>query len=210
MRGVDAIPPSSGPDMEVQSRCDKYTTRNPIARLLLRRFFADIGRLLGCHPFDRVVEIGCGEGLLLHHLRPQLEGKDVFAVDIDARDVRTAVGQSGFARYTIASAYALPFRDEEFDLAICCEVLEHLEQPELALREICRVSAGCAVLSVPNEPLWRLLNLARGAYVRDLGNTPGHINHWGPRAFRAMVSRHFRVVETVRPVPWTGLLCTKR
>jgi 2-polyprenyl-3-methyl-5-hydroxy-6-metoxy-1,4-benzoquinol methylase len=194
----------------VQSRCEKYTTRNPVARLLLRRFFADIGRLLGRQPFDRVVEVGCGEGLLLHYLRRQLEGKEVFAVDIDARDVRTAAGQSGFARYGIASAYALPFRDGQFDLAICCEVLEHLEEPELALREIGRVSRGCVVLSVPNEPLWRLLNFVRGAYVRDFGNSPGHINHWRPRAFRAMVSRHFRVVETVHPVPWTGVLCAKR
>jgi ubiquinone/menaquinone biosynthesis C-methylase UbiE len=196
-------------DGEVRSRCDKYTTRNPISRLLLRRFFADIARLLERRPFERVVEIGCGEGMLLHHVRPQLAGKDVFAVDIDAPDVRSAARQVSFARYAIASADQLPFRDAHFDLAVCCEVLEHLADPEAALSEIRRVTAGYAVLSVPNEPLWRLLNLARGSYVRDLGNTPGHVNHWGARAFRDLVSRHFRVVETAHPVPWTAVLCAK-
>lgn len=196
-------------DMEARSRCDKYTTRNPISRLLLRRFFADIARLLGRQSFESVLEIGCGEGMLLHHLRSELGSRSVFAVDIDAPDVRSAARQIPFARCAIASAYALPFADARFELAVCCEVLEHLAEPETALREIRRVTAGYAVLSVPNEPLWRLLNLVRGTYVRDLGNTPGHVNHWGPRAFRNLIARHFRIVETAHPVPWTVVLCAK-
>jgi ubiquinone/menaquinone biosynthesis C-methylase UbiE len=200
---------SSIHEMEVRSRCDKYTTRNPISRLLLRRFFADIERLLGRQSFESVVEVGCGEGMLLHHVRSRLAGKSVFAVDIDAPDVRSAARQIPFARCAIASAYALPFPDGRFDLAVCCEVLEHLADPEAALSEIRRVTSRYAVLSVPNEPLWSLLNLARGAYVRDLGNTPGHVNRWRPRAFRELVARHFRVVETAHPVPWTAVLCVK-
>lgn len=208
-REPDRATPSRYPssDVEVRSRCDKYATRNPVARLLLRRFFRDVARLLDRQPFDRVVEIGCGEGMLLHHVRSQLAGKDVFAVDIDASDLRAAAGQISFARYAIASAYDLPFRAAEFDVAVCCEVLEHLGDPGAALVEIRRVTSGYALLSVPNEPLWRLLNLARGTYVRDLGNTPGHVNHWGARAFRDLVSRHFRVIEMAHPLPWTMILC---
>ena len=36
---------------------------------------------------------------------------------------------------------------------------------------------------MPREPLWRGLNMARGAYLKDLGNTPGHVNHWSKRSF---------------------------
>jgi hypothetical protein len=59
---------------------------------------------------------------------------------------------------------------------------------------------------VPREPLWRALNLARGAYVRDLGDTPGHVNHWSRRAFTALLARHGEVVEARAPLPWTMLL----
>ena len=61
-------------------------------------------------------------------------------------------------------------------------------------------------MSVPREPLWRGLNLARGAYLKALGNTPGHVNHWSKRSFAALLGRHGKVVETRSPFPWTMLL----
>ena len=56
------------------------------------------------------------------------------------------------------------------------------------------------------EPLWRALNVLRGAYVRELGNTPGHLNHWSKRSFVELLSRHGEVVEVRAPFPWTMLL----
>ena len=69
-----------------------------------------------------------------------------------------------------------------------------------------RVASGYLLVSVPHEPLWRGLNVARGAYVKDLGNTPGHINHWTKRGFVAMLARHGDVIEARSPFPWTMLL----
>jgi hypothetical protein len=85
-------------------------------------------------------------------------------------------------------------------------VLEHVPDPDHTLAEMARVAAGHLVVSVPREPLWRALNLARGAYLKDLGNTPGHVNHWSRRAFVRMLSRHGEVVEVRSPFPWTMLL----
>ena len=65
---------------------------------------------------------------------------------------------------------------------------------------------GHLLVSVPREPLWRALNMARGAYLTDLGNTPGHVNHWSRRGFEALLSRHGEVVETRSPFPWTMTL----
>ncbi|HZJ28201.1 MAG TPA: methyltransferase type 11, partial [Acidimicrobiia bacterium] len=56
---------------------------------------------------------------------------------------------------------------------------------------------------VPREPLWRVANMARGKYWRDLGNTPGHIQHWGRRSFAARVACHFDIVSVASPPPWT-------
>jgi hypothetical protein len=61
------------------------------------------------------------------------------------------------------------------------------------------------VLSVPSEPVWRIGNMARGRYLRQWGNTPGHVNHWGKRGFVRAVSRHFEVEDVASPLPWTML-----
>jgi ubiquinone/menaquinone biosynthesis C-methylase UbiE len=172
----------------------KYLSGNPISTFLLGRFFRELNRLLAACSFDTVLEIGCGEGVLLHHVQPRLTGKRVVAVDIDAGDLALASRNSPFASYAVASGYALPFRDRAFDLTVCCEVLEHLALADRALAEIERVTSGVCILSVPDEPLWRFLNVLRGAYLRDWGNTPGHLNHWSRRAFRACVDEHLDVL----------------
>jgi ubiquinone/menaquinone biosynthesis C-methylase UbiE len=100
----------------------------------------------------------------------------------------------------------LPFGENEFELAAAIEVLEHVPDPEHTVAEMARVAGGHLLVSVPREPLWRALNVARGAYIKDLGNTPGHVNHWSKRSFVAMLERYGRVVEARSPFPWTMLL----
>ena len=73
----------------------------------------------------------------------------------------------------------------------------------LQLREIARVSRRHVILSVPNEPLWRVLNMPRGAYLPDLGNTPGHLQHWSRRAFVRFVSQELRIDRVRSTLPWT-------
>jgi hypothetical protein len=84
--------------------------------------------------------------------------------------------------------------------------LEHVRQPEKVLIEAARVSSRYAIFSVPREPLWRVLNVVRGRYLPDLGNTPGHIQHWSTNKFIELVSQHFNVLQVRQPLPWTMLL----
>ena len=91
-------------------------------------------------------------------------------------------------------------------MATAIEVLEHVPEPEQTLAEMARVAERWLLVSVPREPVWRMTNMARGAYVRDLGNTPGHVNHWSKRAFVALLSRYGTVEQTRSPFPWTMLL----
>jgi SAM-dependent methyltransferase len=107
-------------------------------------------------------------------------------------------------------ATTLPFADDTFDLVVAVEVFEHLPDPPAALAELDRVCRGHLIASVPFEPLWRMGNMARGRYLRDLGNTPGHVNHWSHRGFRSFVDGRFEVVEAARPLPWTMVLATPR
>jgi ubiquinone/menaquinone biosynthesis C-methylase UbiE len=97
----------------------------------------------------------------------------------------------------------LPFPDASVDLVVGLEVLEHVPDPRQAVAEIGRVAAGHVIVSVPREPIWRVGNMARGRYLRDLGNTPGHVNHWSARSFERFIGETLPVEQAWRPLPWT-------
>ncbi len=96
------------------------------------------------------------------------------------------------------------------DLVLALEVLEHLDEPNKALSELQRVTNKYAIISVPNEPLWRILNMARGAYWSDWGNTYGHVNNWSPRAFKKLLETKFNIIQSSYPIPWQIYLCKKK
>lgn len=192
---------------EILTNNPKYRSKNPVSRYFVKNYFKAIEHLVKDLDFQKVLEIGCGEGVFLHHLKDHLRGKEVHGIDLDPNELETAKKNIPFATLMTANGDHLPFADKSFDLVFCCEVLEHVEDPEKVFREMKRVSKKYCIVSVPNEPLWRILNFARGSYMSDWGNTPGHINHWSPSAFRKQVESHFKILETVKPLPWTGFLC---
>jgi len=191
------------------SKHKKYTTKNPVSKLLVENFIKNILAITKNIPYQNVLEVGCGEGIILYNMQNFLDGKKAAAVDLDEKEIETAKQNIPFADLRVASAYQLPFVDNQFDLVICCEVMEHLENPAKALAEIHRVSKKFCLLSVPNEPLWRALNMSRGAYLSSFGNTPGHINHWTPRSFKKFVETNFHVETLTKPLPWTMVLGRK-
>jgi ubiquinone/menaquinone biosynthesis C-methylase UbiE len=184
---------------------DKYATRNPIARWLVRGFLSAVTELYTRARPRTVLEVGCGEGLLAQHLVTSAPRPERFvASDVDVG--RVIDDLDPLVEVQTASIYELPFADDAFDLVVCCEVLEHLERPAVGLAEVARVAAGHVLLSTPWEPVWRALNLARGKYVRDLGNTPGHIQHFSRRDLIRLASTRLSVVDRRTPLPWTILL----
>jgi Methyltransferase domain len=96
------------------------------------------------------------------------------------------------------------------ELIVCCEVMEHLPYPDEALAVVASLASPWAIVSVPREPLWRALNMARLKYLGSLGNTPGHLNHWSRRSLVRFLEAKFEVVEVRAPLPWTMALCRAR
>ena len=187
---------------------DKYGSRNPVAAWLMGGFFAHLGRCLDrLEGVESVLDVGCGEGDVAGFVRDALPGAEYFALDIDwDLASRTACANPG-AHCLVSDACRLPWRDGAFDLVLGIEVLEHLPEPARALEEMARVSRGYVLVSVPNEPLWRILNMMRGSYVTRWGNTPGHVQHWGRAAFRRLLQRRLEVMDESRPLPWLMALC---
>jgi 2-polyprenyl-3-methyl-5-hydroxy-6-metoxy-1,4-benzoquinol methylase len=206
---VTTSPPASGGNVY-----DKYGTHHPVERRLVEAFVKELAGLVARTGAREVHEVGCGEGELLLRLasggpwphEASLRGSDVSREVIAEarRRVRAAGLEIGFKA---ASIHDLDPVEDSAELILCCEVLEHLENPAAALEVAARLARPWLVVSVPREPLWRALNLARLKYVRGLGNTPGHRQHWSQRAFLDFLGRRVEVVAVRRPLPWTMALC---
>ena len=199
---------AAGPAIPTGNTFDKYGSTNPVVRRLMSGFERALEDLFTQAAPLSVLDVGCGEGILTEQWARRLGTGRVVGVDL--ADPKLAAEWEQRRRPNLAfgamAVEGLAFADGEFDLVAATEVLEHVEGPERALGEMARVAGRWLLVSVPHEPLWRVLNVARGAYVGRLGNTPGHLNHWTRRGFAALLSRHGEVVEVRSPFPWTMLL----
>jgi 2-polyprenyl-3-methyl-5-hydroxy-6-metoxy-1,4-benzoquinol methylase len=187
---------------------DKYGSTNPVVRRLMANFEATLKELFTQAAPKTILDVGCGEGVLTHQWAQEPGVQRIVGLDLDDPQLHEAWKgrQHPCLEYKVMKAENLPFADGEFDVATAIEVLEHVPDPAHTVAEMARVASGHLLVSVPREPLWRALNMARGAYLRDLGNTPGHLNHWSKRSFVELLSRHGEVVEARSPFPWTMLL----
>ncbi|HEY1494432.1 MAG TPA: class I SAM-dependent methyltransferase [Candidatus Solibacter sp.] len=179
------------------ARQEKYDAKNPAVKFVIDRFFWRLRAVVAEVGPRTALDAGCGEGELLRRgvlpvgLRP---------VCLDLRmDSLADVAETKRVR---GSVQALPFAARSFDMATCLEVLEHLADPALAVRELARVSRGAVVLSVPHEPYFRLGNLLRGKYLSGNGNHPEHVQHWNSRTFEKFLRESLAEVRIIEAFPW--------
>lgn len=157
------------------------------------------------------IEVGCGEGEL--SIRLAKRGLTVRGCDIAEEVLPIARERIRAAGVDIPvwqqDIYSLgpEHRDE---LVVCCEVLEHTDDPRKAVRTLAGLARPYLLTSVPREPIWRVLNLCRGKYFGAFGNTPGHVQHWSTEAFVDLLRTELDVMEVRSPLPWTMALCRSR
>ncbi len=188
---------------------DKYGSTHPVVRRLMSGFHRELDACYAIASPTSILDIGCGEGVLTHEWAGRLpNGGRIVGTDLDDPLLHAQWEQrrAPNLEYRVMKGEQLEFADNEFDTATAIEVLEHVTDPEMVLSEMARCAERWLLVSVPREPLWRITNIARGAYWSELGNTPGHLNHWSSRSFRAMLSRYGEVVELRHPFPWVMAL----
>jgi len=191
---------------------DKYKTRNPIARYLMRGFHNHLNSLVDATDAMRIHEVGCGEGNLSIALAER--GKIVRATDfsnqIIARAINNAEKNNVGIEFEAVSIYDLIPENDSAELILCCEVLEHLDRPEDALSILAQLASPYLIVSVPREPLWSILNMARGKYLNRFGNTPGHCQRWSQKSFLQLLLSYVNIVQVRTPVPWIMALCLSK
>ncbi|MGI8755727.1 MAG: class I SAM-dependent methyltransferase [Acidimicrobiales bacterium] len=209
MTSTSDVAPTVDEDVPTGNTYDKYASKNPVERKLMDGFFAALDHALPRTSPARILEVGVGEGEVTARLARRWP--DAVICGVDLPDPELAGHWDGEAFEALFGDIGrLPFPDDAFDLVLAIEVLEHVPFPELALAELHRVARRDLVTSVPREPIWCAANLARGKYVTEFGNTPGHINHWGKKAFADLVGRRFDVRSVRSPFPWTMVAASVR
>jgi ubiquinone/menaquinone biosynthesis C-methylase UbiE len=199
--------------METTDNYRKHTTKNPLQKWFIQNFEKTLANETKKLKVNTVLDAGCGEGFTLDFLRKRKIGRKYTGIDFLDKAVKIGKKVHPNVNLQQASIYEIPFKDNSFDLVLCTEVLEHLENPKDALKELFRVSREYVLLSVPNEPIFMGSNFLRGKNWKRLGNDIEHINHWTFWGFEKFVKQNagtkIKVKKRQYPFPWTMLLLEK-
>lgn len=188
---------------------NKYSTKNPIEKILVSKYKEALRKLISSIDIKTIYEIGSGEGELIKLAQEINRGFTIIGSDISMKLLRANVVKGINTHWILNSAYGIPLQARTIDLVLACEVLEHLYEPDIFLMSCELLQAKYYLFSVPDEPLWRALNLSRFKYISALGNTPGHINHWNKSGFEKLITKHFKILNKCYSLPWMFILASQ-
>ncbi len=180
-----------------------------LQRFLIDNFYGVLLREIEKLSPNSILDAGCGEGFTLHKLEKAKIGKKLFGFDFLDKAILIGKKQYPMLNLKQGDIYHIDAKANTYDVVICSEVLEHLERPEEALKELVRVSKKYVVLSVPHEPYFMMGNLLRGKNIKRLGNDIEHIQHWTNKNFVKFVSKHLTVKSNITPLPWSLVVAQK-
>lgn len=188
---------------------EQYHFKNRVKRFFYERFVQQLVICIAAIAPHKMLDVGCGKGIVTYAARRQHPELVITGMDIDREELRIAQQLNSGCDVVLADIHALPFVSNQFELVVCTEVLEHLERPHLAIAELQRVSAHSLLLSVPHEPFFRLGNLCSGHYLSSWGNYPDHRQLWTKAQFVREVSRLLTVRQVWTSFPWTIVWASK-
>jgi SAM-dependent methyltransferase len=182
---------------------EQYHFQNRVKRVFYERFVQQLAACIAAVAPRMMLDAGCGKGVVTYAARQRVGRLTSTGLDLDRAELAIAQQLNPGCEVVAGDIQALPFSNDQFDLVVCTEVLEHLEQPHLAFEELRRVSARALLLSVPHEPYFRLGNLISGHYLASWGNYPDHRQQWTKAQFVREVGRFLTVRQVWTPFPWT-------
>jgi len=161
-----------------QGNKDKHESKNPLIKFFNDKLKRDIIEAVEDYNPKSILDIGCGEGFITSLLADRFKEADVMGLDIEEEYIKYAkmFNKRKNVFYGVNGIYTLP--PNRYDLIVATELLEHLKTPQKAIECLKKVSKGVILITIPNEPYFRLGNLCSLKYITRDGNTPGHLHNW--------------------------------
>lgn len=194
--------------MKIQDDPTAQKYFNPLTHGVSKRFIENILSQVEDLEVESLLDIGCGTGYITKSLKPHVP--NCVACDLDCPRLKMAQEYTlGRVPLVAADATHLPFKRSTFDLVLATEVLEHVPNSDAMLREIKETSKNHVIITVPNEPIFRIANFLRGKNMTRFGNPEDHIHHFNEKSLENLLSGYFSKVNIkVNSVFWLMATCS--
>lgn len=151
----------------------------------------------------KILDVGCGAGAFTGTIKRKRLDLEIYGVDISKKAIKIARKDFPDIKFSVASAYRLPFPDDFFDATVMNHVLEHLDDPDKALAELGRVLK-------PRGLFWSITPLEGDRLVlspsrRLAEKYHGHLQRFSRASLLSLLERNNFMVE--RYYFWGFLLC---
>lgn len=171
------------------------------SRLLINQFDEWLFKLVAHYVGERVLEVGCGHGNVLRHLtnRSLVVGVDIDGASVDQVRLQYGTYDNVHAYLVdVTSGDFLRFGTSHLDTVLSINVLEHIEDDELALVQISRVlsPAGRLILVLP----------AHSFLFGTMDKAIGHFRRYTLNSLQEKLSRAGFVVRLHRYINPIGAL----
>ena len=187
----------------------KYENKNTLHQYALNRFLSRVKNAVDENLAIRILEGGSADGYVVKYLKDRNSALELYGIDIDREAIRLAREMNPETRFEYGNLETGVLPKERFDMVTALEIFEHIPDTEKALFNMQKLNAGYFLISVPNEPFFRILNFLRGRHWRRLGNHPEHIHTWRKNRFKKVISKYFTIKKDYSSFPWTIFLATK-
>lgn len=193
--------------MEIQDDPTAQKYFNPLTKGVTENFIKNILSEIDSLNVSSLLDVGCGTGYITKRLMDH--SSKCIACDLDTSRLKIAQKYTfGGVPFIAADVTHLPFKGSTFDLSVATEVLEHVLDIDAMLEELMKVSRSYILITVPNEPIFRIANFLRGKNVTRLGNPEDHIHHFNKRSLKNILSVYFSEVDVkVNSAFWVMATC---
>ena len=134
---------------------------------------------------QKILDIGCGDGVLLYLVNQNLNKKnsDLVGIDLDQDSLKTA-RKKVKAKFFHSNAYKLPFKNNQFNCILATEIIEHLTAPHKMLKEIvrCLKPGGKLILTTPIK-------------ISELPQDKMHVREYEPKELQDSLNQFFKSVN---------------
>jgi len=195
--------------MKISNNLAKYQSKNPLKKIFIGLFIKKIVGIVKTLDIQTILDAGCGEGLIMKKIYSKTSDFKIDGLDISSQSIDMAKKLLPGHNFFVGNIGKMPFADNSYDLIMALEVLEHLLEPPLALKEIKRIAKKYCLISVPWEPYFSLANFLSGKNIARLGADSEHVNFWSRKKIINLTGQYFNIISVQISFPWIIILAKK-